>query len=120
MVRGRARIDSLAAGRDLLAGEAIGVGDPLVVPVVDAVPAWLGELVTVAASRGVEVLVEAEPPADRDGEALDGWEIGVCTAAFAAGATDVVGVDPQRVARVRTVTAQLDRAAARPAPEPAP
>ena len=67
---------------------------------------------------GSTVVVEAEPPAALEGEALDGWEIGVCTAALGAGAADVLGVDPLRVARVAEVIARL--AAPAPATATAP
>lgn len=103
MVTGPARINDLEAGRELLVGGSVGGGSTLVVPVRAVVPSWLVELAAEAADLGIDVLVEAEPPADLDGEALDGWEIGVCTAALASGAADVIGVDPRRVARVREI-----------------
>lgn len=116
---GRARIESLQAGLAAAAGP--GTTD-LVVPVSGSVPAWLGDLVhgAAAADGEVRVLIEAEPPADLEGAALDGWEIGVCTAAVAAGVDDVLGVDPQRVTRVRQVGVLLAAHAPQPAPELTP
>lgn len=119
MVRGRARIESLEAGRDALAEGIAGGGEALVVPVADTLPGWFERLAIEAAAQGVAVLVEAEPPADRDGEVLDGWEIGLCTTALTLGADDVLGIDPRRVARVRTVVDTLDAAAPLPTQEPA-
>lgn len=119
MVPGRARIESLEAGRRALDQVAPGERAHLVVPVAEAVPSWLADLVVTAAGAQAEVTVEAEPPADLEGEALDGWEIGVCTAALAAGATEVAGIDPRRVTRVREVWAALAAHAPQPAPEPA-
>lgn len=120
MVTGRVRIDSLEAGRTHLG--AVAVGDPaaLVVLVRRSVPPWLATLVAEAA--GQPVIVEAAAPAGLVGEALAGWEIGVATAAFAAGAVEVEGIDPRRVARVREVTALLAAHAPQAAPleEPAP
>ncbi len=107
MVTGRARIDSLEAGLTLLADDTHGTGSELVVPVRSVVPSWLADLVAAAAVVGSTVVVEAEPPAELGGEELDGWEIGVCTVALGAGAADVLGVDPRRVARVEEVTALL-------------
>ena len=122
MVTGRARIDSLEAGLAYLAGGTDEPGSELVVPVAVTVPTWLADLVAAAAVVGSTVVVEAEPSAGLSGEELDGWEIGVCTAALTAGAADVLGVDPRRVARVHEVTALLDTHALEtaPAPEPAP
>ena len=54
------------------------------------------------------------------GETLDGWEIGVCAAALAAGAADVQGLDRTRVARVREVGDLLAAHALQPAPAAAP
>lgn len=108
MVTGRARVESLEAGLAYLAGLGDGAGSELIVPVRYAVPAWLADLAAAAAVVGSTVVVEAEPPAALEGEALDGWEIGVCTAALGAGAADVLGVDPRRVARVDEVIALLD------------
>lgn len=119
MVTGRARIDSLEAGQAHLAGGQGAVSEELIVPVRAVVPVWLADLVAVASVAGSTVVVEAEPPADLVGEALDGWEIGVCTVALAAGAADVLGVDPRRVARVHEVDALLGAAASPVTPETA-
>lgn len=118
MVTGAARIDTLEDGRARLRGLDAASGADLVVVVRSVVPAWLEELVAEAAAGGSRVLVAAEPLPDLAGEALDGWEIGVCTAALAAGAADVVGIDRKRVARVREVGELL--AAHAPAPVAAP
>lgn len=103
MVKGAARIDTLEDGRAHLRGLDAGSGSDLVVVVRSLVPAWLEQLGREATEAGVRVLVAAEPPAALAGEALDGWEIGVCTAALAAGAADVEGIARTRVARVREV-----------------
>jgi len=118
VVTDRVRIDSLAAGREHLARAQRVPGSVLVVPIDRTVPAWLGELAAAAHVVDATVVAEARRPADLVGEAGDGWEIGVCTAALAAGADDVTGIDARRVARVRDVTACLDAARA-PAPEDA-
>jgi hypothetical protein len=107
VVTGATRIDSLESGLARLADRSGGVGSELVVPVRDVVPDWLADLVSAASLVGATVVVEAEPSAELVGDALDGWEIGVCTAALAAGAADVLGVEPRRVARVHEVTALL-------------
>ncbi len=120
MVTDRVRIDSLAAGREHLAHARLAPGAVLVVPVDRRVPTWLAELVDAAHAARASVVVEAQTPADLEGEAAAGWQIGVCTAALAAGADDVVGVEAQRVARVRDVTASLDAARAGGAPEVVP
>lgn len=120
MVTGAARIDTLEDGRALLRGLDAGSGSDLVVVVRSVVPAWLPQLVTAAIEAGSRVLVAAEPPAELVGEALDGWEIGVCTAALAAGAADVLGIDRRRVARVREVGDLLAAHAPQPAPAAAP
>ncbi len=91
--------------------------EPLVVLVDEAVPAWFGDLVDAARASGAAVVVQAAAPHGLAGEALAGWEIGVCTAALAAGASDVVGVDARRVARVREVDAALTAHAPQRAPE---
>jgi hypothetical protein len=116
VVTGATRIEGLEAGRARLADGSVGAGSELVVPVRDVVPAWLVDLVSEAGLVGASVVVEAEPPADLEGEVLDGWEIGVCTAALGAGATDVLGIAPRRVARVREVGDLL--AAPAPVAEP--
>ncbi|WP_421119375.1 hypothetical protein ACE2AJ_18765 [Aquihabitans daechungensis] len=120
MVTGRARIDSLEAGLASLGDHPGAPGAELVVPVRSSVPPWLADLVAAAAVVDATVVVEAEPSAELSVEALDGWEIGVCTAALQAGAADVLGVDPRRVARVHEVTALLAAHAPHPAPEAAP
>ena len=45
-----------------------------------------------------------------EGEALDGREIGTAYAALIAGAHEVEGIDPRRVARVRAVLEALEQA----------
>ena len=70
-------------------------------------------------------MVEAVAPEGLAGEALDGWEIGIATAALLAGAADVTGIAPQRLARVREVDAALaaadaTAASAAPSSEPVP
>lgn len=117
MVTGPARIDTLEAGLARLAAASRGPVVPLVVPVRAVVPAWLEDLVVAADAAETAVVVDAAAPRDLAGEALAGWEIGVCTAAFASGAADVLGVDPRRVARVREVHASLAAHGPAPAPE---
>lgn len=121
MVTDGAQTTSLADGLAALA-DAADRTEPLtlVVPVVEAVPPWLVGLAAAAHDQGARVLVSAEPPAGATGEAADGWEIGVCTAALAAGVDDVVGIDPRRVTRVRAVIEATRRATmAPPAEQPA-
>lgn len=120
MVTGAARIETLEDGRARLRGVDAGAGADLVVVVRSVVPAWLEQLVVEAGRAGSRVLVTAEPPADLAGEALDGWEIGVCTATLAAGVADVLGIDRTRVARVREVGDLLAAHALQPAPAAAP
>lgn len=115
----RVRIESLEAGGSALSAAPDPAETGLVVPVSTAVPTWLGALVEAASAAGAAVFVEAEPPADLEGEALDGWEIGLCTAALAAGAAGVLGIDPQRVRRVREVDGALAAHAPGASPEPA-
>lgn len=117
MVTGPGRIDTLEAGLARLAAAEGGTVEPLVVILDQAVPAWLASLVDAAAARGAAVVVQAAAPHGLAGEALAGWEIGVCTAALAAGVSDVVGVDARRVARVREVDAALAAHAPQRAPE---
>lgn len=116
MVTDRVRIDSLAAGQARLAEAGWVPGTVLVVTVERTVPPWLRPLVAAARRGEAPVVVEARTPADLDVEPAAGWEIGVCTAALAAGADDVTGIDPQRLARVREITRRLD--VARPGPTP--
>ncbi|HWJ60918.1 MAG TPA: hypothetical protein VNS19_03035 [Acidimicrobiales bacterium] len=120
MVTDRVRIDGLAAGRARLAQGDLASRSVLVVTVTRRVPDWLDELVAAASEVGASVLVEAVPPTHLVGPERDGWEIGVCTTALGAGAADVAGVAPQRVARVREITARLAEPAPMPAPEAAP
>jgi hypothetical protein len=125
VVSARVRIDSLEAGREHLRGAEAGRSDVFVVAVADAVPGWLGSLVRAAAGVEVPVVVEAVAPEGLAGEALDGWEIGIATAALLAGAADVTGIAPQRLARVREVDAALaaadaTAASAAPSSEPVP
>lgn len=108
MVTGPARIDSLAEALARLAAPPRPSGEAVVVTVDRTVPTWLPDLVAAARAERTAVVIDARHPAHLGGEALAGWEIGVCTAAFAAGAADVLGVDPRRVARVREVDARLD------------
>jgi hypothetical protein len=117
VVTGPARIDTLDAGLARLAAAGRGPAVPLVVPVRAVVPAWLEDLVVAAAAAETAVVVDAAAPHDLAGDARAGWEIGVCTAAFASGAADVLGIDPRRVARVREVHDSLAAHAARRAPE---
>lgn len=114
MVTERARIDSLEAGLSVLAAAVPGSAPALVVTVHTSVPEWLVDLVHAARSGHGAVVVEADPAPELFGDALAGWEIGVATAALDAGARDVIGIDPARVARVREVVASL--AAAAPVP----
>ncbi len=90
------------------------------VTVQEAVPGWLTALVAAARAVGASVVIEAEAPSDLAGESLAGWEIGVCTASLGAGAAEVTGISPHRVARVREVDALLAAAARRATPETAP
>ena len=120
MVTGASRIETLEDGLGRLRGVDAGSGSDLVVVVRSVVPAWLEPLVTEAIEAGSRVLVAAEPPPGLVGETLDGWEIGVCTAALAAGAADVLGIDGTRVARVREVGDLLAAHAPQPAPAAAP
>ncbi|MGN6692993.1 MAG: hypothetical protein ACTHN0_02355 [Aquihabitans sp.] len=117
MVTDRVRIDSLALGQEHLSQTGPGAGSILVVTVVRVVPPWLAALVEGARAAAASVIVEAEAPTDLDDESRAGWEIGVCTAALAVGADDVIGVDAQRVARVREINDRLAAAQPRTAPE---
>lgn len=110
MVTGRVRVETLEDGRAALAGSATPAALVLEVAVDQRVPAWLGDLVALARSAGASVSVVAVAPSAvtaAGDEALAGWEIGVCTAALAAGADEIVGIDPTRVARVRTIVGAL-------------
>jgi hypothetical protein len=80
------------------------VSDERVIEVTDVVPA---DLAASVASSDVPVAVHLVPPAHLAGDALAGWEIGAATAALLAGAANVTGIDPARLARVRTVVAHL-------------
>lgn len=117
MVTDRVRIDGLAAGRDHLAGDR-PEGSVLVVTIDQRVPYWLGELALAATEVGAIVIVEAAAPDGLEDEARAGWEVGVATAALAAGAVDVAGIAPERVARVREITASIDRFAGRGEQQP--
>ena len=110
MAVGPARIETLEAGDALLAAGSLD--QPLVVPVRDVVPGWLSELIVEVHQRGGTVVVSAEPPPALTGESLDGWEIGICTAALRAGVDQVTGVSTERMRRVRAVLDSLERAAA--------
>lgn len=90
--------------------------DLLVVRVTVAVPAWLAEAADRAHRGGRRLAVELDPATERTGDAAVGWEIGAITAALAAGADEVLGAAPQRVARVREVLGRL-AGAAEPEPE---
>ena len=112
MAVGPARIETLEAGGALLAAGSLD--QPLVVPVHEVVPGWLPELVVQVHRRGGTVVVSAEPPPVLTGESLDGWEIGVCTAALQAGVDQVTGLTTERVRRVRAVLDSLERARTAP------
>jgi hypothetical protein len=111
VVTQRARIDSLEAGLELLAGPHPA---GLTVVAHTSVPDWIGELVDAARAAGVTVAVDAAPAADLTGDALAGWQIGVATAAFTAGVDAVHGIDDRRLARVREVVRSLADAAPGP------
>lgn len=90
------------------------------IEVTDEVPA---DLAATIASSDAPVVVHLAAPAHLAGDALAGWEIGAATAALLAGAATVTGIDPARLARVRTVVDHLQPDAAEPshaAPEPDP
>lgn len=74
------------------------------IEVTERVPADLSGAI---AAEARPVVVHLAAPAELAGEALAGWEIGAATAALLAGAVDVTGVDPVRLARVRTVVGHL-------------
>jgi hypothetical protein len=98
-------VDTLEGGRDLLAS---GVDQGrLAVVVTASVPRWLGRLVQEAAAASVTVVVIARCPDALHGEAIDGWEIGIVTAALAAGA-EVEGIAERRVARVASIHARWE------------
>ncbi|WP_426572231.1 hypothetical protein [Aquihabitans sp. McL0605] len=112
MVVEHVRIENLAEADDALAKAGDVVDLVLAVVVRATVPAWLGAAVERAHRAGRSVIVIAEPLGDPAGEELAGWEIGVATAALAAGVDEVRGIDARRVERVRTVLGLLDAAAA--------
>jgi hypothetical protein len=98
-------VDTLEGGRDLLAS---GVDQGrLAVVATASVPKWLDLLVQEAAAASVTVVVIARRPDGLDGDAIDGWEIGIVTAALAAGA-QVEGIAERRVARVASILARWE------------
>ena len=120
MVTGRARIDSLEAGQAHLADGADASGTELVVPVRTVVPAWLADLAALAAVTGSTVVVEAEPPAANAAVHTPISQPSSASSTRSAGAADVLGIDPGRVARVQEVDVLLAAHAPSPvAPEAA-
>ena len=119
MVTEGVRIESLAEGRTHLAAGSAAESGCLVVPVREVVPGWLAELVDAAGAAGVAVVADAVGIEGASADQRAGWEIGVCTAALAAGVADVRNVAPQRVERVRAVLGSLGHAVEAAAPETA-
>ena len=119
MVTEPARTESLEAARAILSDPSSAGAGVVVVPVSEAVPSWLAELVVEAHAAGCRVAVSAEPAAIRDRDAQEGWEIGVATAALSAGVDELVGIADARRRRVQVVVAALDHGAA-PSAEAAP
>jgi hypothetical protein len=86
---------------------------PVAVPVVDAVPAGLADLVAQAAAAGRAVEVVLAPAPGLDPARAAGREIGVATVALRSGAAAVTGVAPHRLARVAAVVEELRAAGGR-------
>lgn len=93
----------------VLRASAPAVAAPLVlvVPIVEVAPPWLAEAVVRAHASGATLVVSLEPTSPGVDDRAAGWEIGVITAALAAGADDVLGTSPERVARVGEVLRRL-------------
>jgi hypothetical protein len=87
------------------------VSEQRAIEVTDEVPA---DLAATIASSEVPVVVHLAAPAHLAGDALAGWEIGAATAALLAGAATVTGIEPARLARVRTVVDHLQAGAPEP------
>ncbi len=110
---GHQRVEITTAGAARAAVVAAADADPvcLVVPIGDAVPDWLAEVVDLVRSSDDELLVRLEPPSGLDAESVAGWEIGVLTVVLGLGITSIEGADPHRRHRVEAVLAALATAA---------